>query len=71
VASQTLGVQAVHQVITDYVGTRLVVDLHVEVAGDIHLDQAHAISDEVSRRLQDLPEVDRAYVHLEPAGKDH
>ncbi|MCX5977427.1 MAG: hypothetical protein NTV33_11560 [Coprothermobacterota bacterium] len=45
--------------------------MHVEVAGDIHLDQAHAISDEVSRRLQDLPEVDRAYVHLEPAGKDH
>jgi len=70
VAAQTLGVQAVHQVITDYVGTRLVVDLHVEVAGDIHLDQAHAISDEVSQRLQDLPEVDRAYVHLEPVAKD-
>ncbi|MEI6308951.1 MAG: cation diffusion facilitator family transporter [bacterium] len=71
VAAQTPGVQAVHQVITDYVGTRLVVDLHVEVAGDIHLDQAHVISDEVSHRLQDLPEVDRAYVHLEPVSKDH
>src|SRR5690606_20413074 len=34
------------------------------------LDEAHAIADEVTARVEDLPEVDRAEVDIEPEGHD-
>lgn len=70
VAGKVPGVQRVHHTMTEYVGPRLVVDLHVNVDGSMSLDEAHAIADEVISRLEDLPEVDRAYVHIEPEGFD-
>jgi cation diffusion facilitator family transporter len=60
------GVLNVNQMMTDYAGPRLVVDLHVNVNGNSPLYETHAISDELIRRLEELPEVDRAYVHVEP-----
>lgn len=60
------GVQSVHQLITEYVGTQLVVDLHIDVDGDIPLVEAHEILDRVQAQLEALPEIDRAYVHAEP-----
>ncbi len=64
------GVRAVHQVIAEYVGPRLVADLHINVSGDLTLREAHAIADEVERRLSALDEVDRAYVHVEPCPEE-
>jgi cation diffusion facilitator family transporter len=69
-AEQVPGVQRVHHTMTEYVGPRLVVDLHINVDGKMTLDQAHDIADEVISRLEGLPEVDRAYVHIEPEGYD-
>jgi cation diffusion facilitator family transporter len=69
-AEQVPGVQRVHHTMTEYVGPRLVVDLHINVDGKMTLHQAHVIADEVIARLEDLPEVDRAYVHIEPEGFD-
>jgi divalent metal cation (Fe/Co/Zn/Cd) transporter len=57
-------------VMTEYAGPLLVVDMHINVNGKMTVDEAHAISDEVSARLELLPEVDRAYVHIEPEGFD-
>jgi divalent metal cation (Fe/Co/Zn/Cd) transporter len=34
------------------------------------LNETHAISDEIIHRIEALPEVDRAYVHIEPEGYD-
>jgi len=70
VASAVPGVQRVHHTMTEYVGPRLVIDLHINVDGKMTLEEAHSISDEVSKRLEALPEVDRAYVHIEPEGYD-
>ncbi len=70
VASSVPGVQRVHHTMAEYVGPRLVVDLHINVDGKMTLDDAHVISDEITRRLEELPEVDRAYVHIEPEGYD-
>jgi cation diffusion facilitator family transporter len=64
------GVLRVHHTMTEYVGPQLVVDMHVNVNGEISLNESHAIADEVIARLVDLPEVDRAYVHIEPEGWD-
>ncbi len=60
------GVIRVHHMVTDYVGPRLMLDLHINVDGNTTLNHAHQISDEVIKRLEAFPEVDRAYVHLEP-----
>lgn len=70
VAAGVPGVQRVHHTMTEYVGPRLVVDLHINVKGEMSLNKAHAIADEVIERLEKLPEVDRAYVHIEPEGYD-
>ncbi|MBN2003583.1 MAG: cation transporter [Anaerolineae bacterium] len=62
------GVHGIHQIITEYVGAQLIVDLHINVDGDIPLTEAHEISDNVQAQLEALPEIDRAYVHVEPSG---
>jgi cation diffusion facilitator family transporter len=66
ITQEVPGVVGVHHLMTEYVGPRLVIDMHVNVDGKTPLTQSHAISDEVIARLQALPEVDRAYVHIEP-----
>jgi cation diffusion facilitator family transporter len=60
------GVEAVHHMMSDYVGPKLVVDVHINLPGDKTLDEVHTISDRVIQTLEALPEVDRAYVHVEP-----
>jgi cation diffusion facilitator family transporter len=69
-ASAVEGVLAVHHTMTEYVGPQLVVDIHINVDGNKTLNESHAISDAVIDRLEALPEVDRAYVHVEPEGWD-
>jgi cation diffusion facilitator family transporter len=60
------GVVDVHQVIADYVGPQVRVDLHVNVDGAIPFRAAHDISDAVREAVEALDEVDQAFVHLEP-----
>jgi cation diffusion facilitator family transporter len=60
------GVLGVHQVIADYVGPQVRVDLHVEVDGALPFHAAHLISDAVQSAVKELDEVDQAFVHLEP-----
>ena len=67
VASSVPGVLAVHQVVADHVGPRLRVDMHVDVLPDILLREAHAIADQVQAKVEALPPVDLAFVHVEPA----
>jgi len=66
VAEEVPGVIRVHHIMSDYVGPRLMLDLHVNVDGNKTLNEVHKISDEVIKKLEDFPEVDRAYVHVEP-----
>ncbi len=66
-AAAVPGVEGIHQVLTEYVGPRLAVDLHIEVDGELSLREAHAIANEVQRQVLALPEVDRVYIHVEPA----
>lgn len=60
------GVIKVHHIVTDYVGPKMMVDLHINVDGSITVHQAHEISDNVTRTLEAMPQVDRVYVHIEP-----
>jgi cation diffusion facilitator family transporter len=69
-ASAVPGVKRVHHVMTEYAGPKLVVDIHVNVDGSMTLFDAHSIADLVTQRLEKIPDVDRAYVHIEPEGYD-
>ena len=60
------GVKQVHHMMSDYVGPKLVVDMHINLPGDASLDEVHAVEDRVIEALEDISEVDRAYVHVEP-----
>jgi cation diffusion facilitator family transporter len=62
------GLEDVHHIVTEYAGPKLVVEMHVNVDGNKTLNEAHAICDQATERLEALPEVDRAYVHVEPLG---
>lgn len=62
------GVENVHHIITEYAGPRLVVEMHINVDGETTLNRSHEISDQAIAELEKLPEVDRAYVHVEPIG---
>ncbi|MCD6577583.1 MAG: cation transporter [Anaerolineaceae bacterium] len=62
------GVEDVHHIVTEYVGPKLVIDMHINVNGEISLNQAHAICDQAIEVLTAFSEVDRAYVHVEPIG---
>jgi len=68
VARSVEGVQDVHHLMAEYVGPQLVLDMHINVNGDLTLNESHAIVDRVIEALEALPDVDRAYVHVEPVG---
>ena len=63
------GVQNVHHMMSDYVGPKLIVDMHINLPGDSNLDEVHAITDNVIEALEAMPEIDRAYIHVEPLGE--
>ena len=65
-ANEVEGVQQVHHMMSDYVGPKLVVDMHINLPGEASLDDVHEIEDRVIAALEGLSEVDRAYVHVEP-----
>ncbi len=62
------GVENIHQIITDYAGPKFVVEMHISADGEISLNKSHAICERVTAALEKIPEVDRAYVHIEPNG---
>ncbi|MBV0900488.1 cation diffusion facilitator family transporter [Haloarcula salina] len=59
-------VEGAHDVIAHYVGPEIDVSLHIEVEGDLTLFEAHDIESAVIRSIEDLPEVDDAFVHVDP-----
>jgi cation diffusion facilitator family transporter len=65
-ANQVEGDHQVHHMVSEYVGPKLVIDMHINLPGDISLEEVHDISDRITEALEDLPEVDRAYIHAEP-----
>jgi cation diffusion facilitator family transporter len=59
-------VEGVHDVVPHYVGPEVDVSLHIELEGDRTLIEAHAIETSVVESIQDIPEVDDVFVHLDP-----
>jgi len=61
-------VRGVHDVVAHYVGPEVDVSLHVEVAGEHTLREAHDIESDVIAAIEAIPAVDDAFVHVDPEG---
>ena len=59
-------VKGAHDVVAHYVGPEVDVSLHIEVEGERTLLEAHDIETDVITSIQDLPEVDDVFVHVDP-----
>ena len=59
-------VQGAHDVVAHYVGPEVDVSLHIEVEGDMTIREAHEIETAVIQSIRELPEVDDAFVHVDP-----
>ena len=61
------GVEAAHAVRTRYVGSKLAVDLHIQVDGGLSVGDGHAIAVAVREKLiAEGPNVADAVVQIEP-----
>ncbi|MFW5991983.1 MAG: cation diffusion facilitator family transporter, partial [Halanaerobiaceae bacterium] len=70
IAASVNEVDDVHHLIAEYVGPQLRIDMHINLAGNLTLDQAHDIGEKVSEKIESLPEVDLAFIHIEPTERD-
>jgi cation diffusion facilitator family transporter len=59
-------VSGAHDVVAHYVGPEVDVSLHIEVEGELTLNQAHAIETDVVQAIRAMPEVDDVFVHVDP-----
>lgn len=65
-ARAVAGVNQVHHMMSEYIGPKLVIDMHINLPANATLEEVHDVSDAVIQALEALPDVDRAYVHVEP-----
>jgi cation diffusion facilitator family transporter len=63
-------VAGAHDVIAHYVGPEIDVSLHIEVEGDLTLMEAHGIETAVIQSIEAIPEVDDAFIHVDPKELD-
>ncbi|AEK73252.1 cobalt/zinc/cadmium cation efflux pump protein [Thermococcus sp. 4557] len=61
-------VLGIHDLRAHYVGSKLHVELHIEVPPELSLKEAHDVSEEVKRVIESLPEVEVAFVHVDIKG---
>lgn len=57
-----------HVLCVDYVGPKLVVDMHVNCDATLPLSRVHEIETEIIEKVKTVDDVDRVYVHIEPPG---
>lgn len=60
------GVLALNDVFAHYVGTVVQIELHVNVDRSLNVEEAHAIGKKVQAALEDMKEVSRAFIHIDP-----
>jgi len=69
-AQSVPGVVDVHQVIVEYVGPQVRADVHIDMDRRANLEEVHEVSDAVRAAIEEMAEVDHAFIHVEPIGKE-
>lgn len=65
VALSVPGVHDTNDLLAHYVGDRLHVELHAEVDSHLSLKDGHRIETEIREKLEEIPGVGRAFIHLD------
>ncbi len=65
------GVLGVHKLVAEYVGTKLRLDIHIDMDGSMPLTKLHEIETEIENRMAARQEIDHIFIHAEPVGEDH
>jgi len=60
------GVNGVHDIKAHYVGNFIHVQVHVEVSKDMTFKDAHDVGNQVRAKIEEMPGVDRAFIHVDP-----
>ena len=63
------GVLGVHQLFAEYVGTKLRLDVHIDLDPDMPLHTVHDIETEIEQRMARRKEIDHIFIHAEPLEK--
>ena len=72
VADKTPKVQNAHNIKVDYLGSYAIVSLHIELDGNMTLDESHEIVHMVQENLvKKIPEIKYAMVHACPIGLEY
>ena len=50
----------------EYIGTRLRLDVHIDLDGSMPLREVHAIETEIENRMAARKDIDHVFVHAEP-----
>ena len=66
IIESTDGVQGWHRLRTRKVGAAVFVDMHIAVADELSIREAHKIADRVDHTLTDKLDIDDVIVHIEP-----
>ncbi len=66
IANATPGVLGLNDVFAHYVGTSVEIEVHINVDRRITIDEAHDIGKKVQRAIEDIDEISRAFIHIDP-----
>jgi divalent metal cation (Fe/Co/Zn/Cd) transporter len=65
-AGSVKGVKGIHDVRAHYVGSYIHVEVHINVDRKATTDRSHSIGKGVQRAIESLPNIDRAFIHIDP-----
>jgi len=60
------GVLGLNDVFAHYVGTLVEIELHIDVDRRITIEDAHGIGKKVQGAIEDMEEISRAFIHIDP-----
>jgi cation diffusion facilitator family transporter len=65
-AKSVRGVIGLNDVGAHYVGTAIEVEVHIYVDKKMNVQEAHDIGKEVQKRIENLEDISRAFIHIDP-----
>jgi cation diffusion facilitator family transporter len=66
IAHATDGVLGLNDVFAHYVGTSVEIEVHINVDRRLTIERAHAIGKGVQRAIENMDEISRAFIHIDP-----
>ncbi len=60
------GVSGINDLRAQYVGTKVQVEIHIEIDKRTDLEKAHGIGKQVEKAIEEMEEINRAFIHIDP-----